>query len=129
MRRVVPILLVLVLVPSSVAASWYTCRYDNVTRSACCCPARDDQAKPRPPAQEARLREACCCTVTQAAGAPAMERTSSSSAPLALDLPAVTLAVARPVPVSSARAGVALARPRALDPPDTLFSRRCSLLL
>src|SRR5262245_11267007 len=128
-RRVVPILLVLCLVPASAAASWYTCMYDNVTRSACCCPAKEDEPKQRPAVPETVLRAACCCTVTQVASAAPIDRASQSVTSVSIDVAPVMLAVAVPVPVTSSRALVPLARARAQDPPDTLLSRHCSLLL
>lgn len=135
MRRVVPILLVLFLVPSSVAASWYTCMYDKVTRSACCCATRDDasnqpaQPEQRPAGPETVLRAACCCTVTHVASAPAMDRVNPSLTSASIDAPPVVLAIAAPVPVPPSRATAPIARPCAQDPPGTLFSRRCLLLL
>src|SRR5262245_37970383 len=128
-RRVVPILLVLFLVPSSAAASWYTCMYDNVTRSACCCPTKNDQSRQRPAVAETVLRAACCCTVTQVASAAPLDRASQSVTSVSIDVTPVILAVAVAVPTTSSRAELPLARARAQDPPDTLLSRHCSLLL
>jgi hypothetical protein len=122
-------LLVLFLVPSSAAASWYTCMYDNVTRSKCCCSAKNDQSKQNPAAPEAVLRAACCCTVTHVARAAPMDRANPSATSVSIDVTPVAFAVTAPVPAPSSRVRVPMARPRALDPPDTLLSRRCLLLL
>jgi len=122
-------LLVLALVPSSVTASWYTCMYDRVTRSACCCPTQEDQPKQSPAAPEPILRAACCCTVTQVASATPIDRASQPGASASLDVTPVTLAVTVAAPARSTCAVVPVARPRTHDPPETLLSRRCSLLL
>jgi len=126
MRRVVLILLVLALAPApaSASASWYRCAFDGVMRAACCCPAAH-AAKPRTPA----LRAACCCTVTQITrGVPpgrAADAVGAAFAPAIAAAPAPWLLHAAPrLPATPP-----LARPRGLDPPDTLLSRCCALLL
>ena len=79
-RRLVPILLVLVLVPSVVTASWYRCAYDGVTRAACCCQAKAQTSKPRPPDPVESVRAACCCTITQVSStAPAGQASTALS--------------------------------------------------
>jgi hypothetical protein len=103
--------------------------YDNVTRSACCCPTHDDQPKQSPAVPEPVLRAACCCTVTQVASAAPIDRASQPATPASIDVTPVTLAVAVAVPAPSSCAVVPVARPRAHDPPETLLARRCSLLL
>jgi hypothetical protein len=126
-RRVVVFLLALVLVPSLATASWYRCALDGKTRAVCCCPARSDSPR-KPPADHAALREACCCTVLQIAA----QASTGDAAPAASIGPGPAAPV-MPAALPAPRVGLALAsldRPRALgDPPDTLFARRCSLLL
>ena len=127
MRRVVVILLTLVLVPSLATASWYRCAFDGKTRAVCCCPTKPDPQN-KAPAQDASVRAACCCTVThvtvRAVDAEVKAPASTHVAPTALSVPTM---VALP---RVNLAAVVLDRPRAHgDPPDTLFSRRCSLLL
>jgi len=127
-RRVVLILLTLVLVPSIATASWYRCAYDGNTRSACCCPTKADPHKKKAPAQDASVRAACCCTVTHVTSR-ALD--GEASVPPSIDSPATALAA--PSQIVGPQASipcVALDRPRAQgDPPDSLFARRCSLLL
>jgi len=127
-RRVVPILLALVLAPSIATASWYRCAYDGITRAACCCPSNTHQSKQKTPDPVTTVRATCCCTITQVARtAPPAQ----AKQPLPLDHHPVALAVALTVaPTRGTNEVVCLARPRAQgDPPDTLFARRCSLLL
>jgi hypothetical protein len=128
-HRVVLILLTLVVAPSLATASWYRCGYDGVVRSTCCCPARADRhEKPELPAPEPSVRAACCCTVAHVAST-APDGVRKAAAPL--DLAPTTLPEpSAAAPPRVARAPVAPDRPRALGaPPDTLFARRCSLLL
>lgn len=128
MHRILAILLTLALAPSTATASWYRCAYDGVIRSACCCPARPAQNKKQAPAPVPSVRSACCCTVTQVA-ARAPDAESKAWAAVRPDPTVCVVASAMAVP-RIARAAVAIDRPRALgDPPDTLFARRCSLLL
>jgi hypothetical protein len=127
-RRVVLILLTLLLVPSVASASWYRCAYDGKTRSVCCCPTKADPHQKKTPAQDASLRPACCCTVThitsRALDGEARALPSIDSSPTALNAPPQIFAPQALIPC------MALGRPRAQgDPPDTLFARRCSLLL
>jgi hypothetical protein len=128
-RRIVLILLVLVLTPSMAAATMYRCAYDGSIRAACCCPSESGPHKQAPPPRDPALRAACCCTIIQAAGRPA-DLAVRASAPSA---PAQVAVVAPPIVMLSrwtAVTAIALDRPRAQgDPPDTLFARRCSLLL
>ncbi|HYU16866.1 MAG TPA: hypothetical protein VEL05_12360, partial [Candidatus Acidoferrum sp.] len=59
MRRVIPILLMLVvLLPqAALAGEWVRCRHDRKVRVSCCCgPARADEPLSRP-----ELRGASCC--------------------------------------------------------------------
>jgi hypothetical protein len=127
-RRVVLVLLTLILVPSIAAASWYRCAYDGKTRSACCCPTKADPHTKKTPAQDASMRAACCCTVTHVTSR-ALDREASASpsidgAPTALAASPQIFAPQAAIPC------LAPVRPRAQgDPPDTLFARRCSLLL
>ncbi|HEX8110340.1 MAG TPA: hypothetical protein VF516_21560 [Kofleriaceae bacterium] len=128
MRRIILILLTLVLAPSVATASWYRCAYDGTIRSVCCCPTKPDQHKKNAPPPDTSLRAACCCTVIQAtSNAREIEASTpaqSKLAPMALAVP--TVVAPRPAPILA----VALDRPRAQgDPPDTLFTRRCLLLL
>jgi hypothetical protein len=127
-RRVVLVLLTLVLVPSIATASWYRCAYDGKTRSACCCPANADPHNKKTPAQDASMRAACCCTVTHMTSR-ALDRKASDSP--SVDSPRTALVA--PLQICAPQAAiprVVLDRPRAqADPPDTLFARRCSLLL
>lgn len=129
MRRVVLILLALAVVPSTATASWYRCAYDGVVRAACCCAGRVDGAKAKRPAAQPALRAACCCTVTQVTRAAAPGRTGDVTPAPSLDGAAVTVAAWLPMAAPARGAVAAMARPRAQDPPDTLFLRRCSLLL
>jgi hypothetical protein len=125
-RRVVLILLALVLVPSTAMASWYQCAYDGVTRSACCCPTNTHQQKT--PAQDTSVRAACCCTITRfTSTAP----TVRANQPMSVDVAPVALVVVFTLaPPRTVGGMVSIDRPRAQgDPPDTLFARRCSLLL
>lgn len=128
-RRVVLVLLALALAPSTATASWYRCAYDGVTRSACCCPGRAHGAKAKHPASQPSLRAACCCTVTQVTRAAPPGRTGDVTPAPSIDGAAVTVAVWLPLAPPGRGAVAAAARPRAQDPPDTLFHRRCSLLL
>jgi hypothetical protein len=127
-HRILAILLTLALAPSMATASWYRCAYDGVIRSACCCPARPAQGKKQAPAPVPSVRAACCCTVTQVTSrAPDAESKAAAAIRPDPAVCAVTSAMAAP---RIARVAVAIDRPRALgDPPDTLFARRCSLLL
>lgn len=128
MHRIIAILLTLALAPSMATASWYRCAYDGVIRSACCCPAGPAHDKKQAPAPVPSVRSACCCTVSQVT-TRAPDGASTAAAGVRPDPApcAVVSAVAVPRIV---RATVAIDRPRALgDPPDTLFARRCSLLL
>ena|ERR1041385_8455394 len=127
-RRIALILLILVVAPSMATASWYRCAYDGVVRSACCCPTKADPHKKKAPAPDPSMRAACCCTVTYITSrAPDGERNAAA----ALDMAPTALSVASVVAAPRvACAAVAIDRPRAQgDPPDTLFARRCSLLL
>ena len=128
MRRVVLVLLMLVLVPSIATASWYRCAYDGKTRSACCCPTKPDPHGKKAPAQDASMRAACCCTVTHTTSR-ALDRKVSASP--SIDGPPTALAASPQIFAPQvAIPRVVLVRPRAqADPPDTLFARRCSLLL
>jgi hypothetical protein len=126
-RRIALVLLTLVLVPSMATASWYRCAYDGVSRSACCCPTRADQQK-KAPAPDTSVRAAGCCAVTHVTSRVPEGAVSTAASihiePAALSVPGLVL-MPRFVPTA-----VALDRPRAQgDPPDTLFARRCSLLL
>jgi len=125
-RRVFPILLALVLVPFTATASWYRCAYDGVTRSTCCCPTDKSESKQSPTQTNAAWKEACCCTVTHAMTAAPADR-ASQSASIDMSPMSITTALAIPDPLFCAIDPPA--RSRAPDPPDTLFSRRCSLLL
>jgi hypothetical protein len=127
-RRLV-LLLVLVLIPSTATASLYRCTYDGVTRSACCCPTSTRQPKHKAPAQDTSLRVACCCTIAQITSA-ALAATQLSE-PLSIDSAPVVRPVERVhVPSRGPSRLASIDRPRAQgDPPDTLFARRCSLLL
>jgi hypothetical protein len=131
-RRVFTVLLALVLVPSIAMASWYRCELDGETRETCCCPRspqeQQDQKDGSAP-ENASLSEAGCCTVIQVASA---DPTVRDQPPASIEgVPPPVLAVARAIePPPRVAAVVAVDRPRALgDPPDTLLSRRCSLLL
>jgi hypothetical protein len=128
-RRVVLILLALALAPSSATASWYRCAYDGVVRSACCCTGRADGAKAKRPAAQPSLRAACCCTVSQVTRAAPPGRTGDVASAPSIDGAAVTIAAWLPLAPPGRGTVAAAARPRAQDPPDTLFRRRCSLLL
>src|SRR5678815_3684533 len=120
--------LTLVLAPSITAASWYRCAYDGVSRSACCCPTKPDPQSNKAPAPNTSMRAACCCTVTHVASR-APEAAAKAAAPIQVS-PSVVAAPAIVTRPRVALAAVALDRPRAHgDPPDTLFARRCSLLL
>ncbi|HEX3763670.1 MAG TPA: hypothetical protein VHW23_33465 [Kofleriaceae bacterium] len=127
MRRVVVLLLALVLVPSMATASWYRCALDGKTRAVCCCPARSDSPR-KAPTHHAVLREACCCTVTQVA---ARASTGEPAPAVSIGVAPVATVLAAAIPAPRVLAPIAsLDRPRApSDPPDTLFARRCSLLL
>jgi hypothetical protein len=128
-RRVVLVLLALALAPSTATASWYRCAYDGVVRAACCCAGRADGANAKRPAAQASLRAACCCTVTQVTRAAPPGRTGDVTSAPSIDGAAVTVASWLPLAPPGRGAVAAIARPRAQDPPDTLFHRRCSLLL
>jgi hypothetical protein len=130
-RRVVLTLLALALAlaPSTATASWYRCAYDGVIRSACCCAGGAQGAKAKRPAAQPSLRSACCCTVTQVTGAAPPGRTGEVTSALSIDGAAVMAASWVALAPPGRGAVAAVARPRALDPPDTLFHRRCSLLL
>lgn len=128
MRRVLPILVVLVLAPSIATASLYRCVYDGITRVSCCCPSNAVRHK-EAPSQEASVKSACCCTVTQVTSTAPAARANEL---MSIDIHPVALVVAfvlAPVPPGADEI-IYLTRPRAQgDPPDTLFARRCSLLL
>jgi hypothetical protein len=125
-RRVVVILLALVLVPSVAAASWYRCEVDRATRAACCCPTEQDRQPQKTPAQDASIRAASCCTFTQDTTAVPTIRASQ---PASIDVHPPALAVVFTPPRASGKVAL-LDRPRAQgDPPDSLYARRCSLLL
>jgi len=128
-RRVVLVLLALALAPSTATASWYRCAYDGVIRSACCCAGRAHGAKANRSASQPSLRAACCCTVTHVTAAAATGRTGDVTSALSIDGAAVMAASWVALALPGRGAVAAVARPRALDPPDTLFHRRCSLLL
>lgn len=127
-RRVFPILLMMVLAPSIATASLYRCVYDGITRTSCCCPTGTTKHKKEAPSQDASVRSACCCTVTQVTTtAPTARANESISVDLHLPVVAVAFSIA---PAPRAAEVVCRARPRAQgDPPDTLLARRCSLLL
>ena len=124
-RRVVLILLALVLTPSIATASWYRCAIDGTTRSSCL-PAPTKRER-KTPANGPSARAACCCTVTHVTSTP-----PPAQAIHALDVQQPP-AIAAVVQVARPHARVEIAsvdRPRAQgDPPDTLFARRCSMLL
>jgi hypothetical protein len=127
-RRVFPVLLALILVPSIAMASWYRCEYDGTTRTSCCCPTSTHQLKQKAPPQSTSLRAACCCTVIQVSSAePSVRDHQLASID---DVAPPVLTVEHLIDPASRFAGrLAVDRPRALgDPPDTLFARRCSLL-
>jgi len=128
-RRVFTVLLALILVPSIAMASWYRCEYDGTLRETCCCPTSTHASKDRTAPIDTSLAAACCCTVIQIASA---EPTVRDHPPASIDQvapPVLPVAHAIEPAPRVARAPV-VDRPRALgDPPETLFSRRCSLLL
>jgi hypothetical protein len=128
-RRVFTILLAVILMPSIAMASWFRCEFDGTLREACCCPGNThDQKDPSPP-PDTSLSEACCCTVIQIASADPSVR---NQPPASIDHAAPPMvAVAQSIePARRVVRVAAIDRPRALgDPPDSLFSRRCSLLL
>ena len=130
MRRAVLILMTLVLAPSMAMGSRYQCAYDGIVRSVCCCPMETDESdgQNKAPAPDASLRATCCCTVIDAAS-----RVPEAEARVAASIhiePAVVATISAMAPPRIAFAARAVDRPRALgDPPDTLFARRCSLLL
>jgi hypothetical protein len=128
-RRVLPVLLALILMPSIAMASWYRCEYDGTTRTSCCCPTSTHQPTQKAPPQSTSLKAACCCTVTQVSRAEPTVRAHQAGA--IDELVPLVFAVEHPVEPTPRLAGVlAIDRPRALgDPPDTLFARRCLLLL
>jgi hypothetical protein len=128
-RRVVLVLLALALAPSTANAAWYRCAYDGMVRSACCCPSSAHGAKPNHPAAQPSLRAACCCTVTQVTRAEPPGRTGDVTSAPANDGGMVTAAAWPRLAWPGRGAVAAIARPRAQDPPDTLFHRHCSLLL
>jgi hypothetical protein len=127
-RRIVVILLTLVLAPSIATASWYRCAYDGKIRSACCCPTKPDPHEKKTPPPDASVRAACCCTVTHITSrAPAAQ---ANPLPSVDAVPTALAAAAVVAPSRAPAVAVTLDRPRAQgDPPDTLFARRCSLLL
>jgi len=125
-RRVVLIVLALALVPAMATATSYRCMYDGQTRTACCCPTKQDPSKT--PAEAPALRSACCCTITQATMAARAIGTMPMSDLPALGIPPVVTIepVFTPVPVAVA----AIVRPKAqAGPPCSLLARHCSLLL
>lgn len=128
-RRVVLVLLALALAPSTATASWYRCAYDGVIRSVCCCAGSARGAKAKRPAAQPSLRAACCCTVSHVAAAAPAGRTGDVTSALSIDGAAVMAASWVALAPAGRGAVAAVARPRGLDPPDTLFHRHCSLLL
>lgn len=128
-RRVIPVVLALILVPSIAMASWYRCEYDGTTRTSCCCPTSTHQPRQKAPPQSTSLRAACCCTVIQVASAEPTVRAHHAAS--IDDVAPPVLPVEHPIDPAPRFADLlAIDRPRALgDPPDTLFARRCSLLL
>jgi len=128
-RRVFTVLLALILLPSIAMVSWYRCESDQELREACCCPGSSHDPKDRSAPQDTSLTEACCCTVIQIASADPTVRDQPPAsvvhaAPLLVAIPHAVVPAPQVVRVTE------IIRPRALgDPPDSLFSRRCSLLL
>lgn len=127
MRRAVLILLAVVLAWPIATASWYRCASDGAIRAECCCPA-GARHRDRAPAQEASLRAAHCCTITQTASTvPAVRADRPAQIDIDPPIPVVAFAATVPPAPAAVASGV---RPRAQgDPPDSLFARRCSLLL
>lgn len=75
MRRVVPLLLVLVAaVPdAALAGQWYRCTFTGTTRDTCCCPEKSgDGETPRP-----ELKRASCCQVLRNQPTAVAARTES----------------------------------------------------
>jgi hypothetical protein len=130
-RKVFVLLLALVLMPSIVMASTYRCRIDGTARSECCCPAPKHA-----PSHDRRgndsttpsMKAACCCTITHSESTASDRGSMPSSFEFHPQIVATTYvftpfaATTRSVPL--------LDRPRAQgDPPISLFSLRCSLLI
>jgi len=128
LRRVIPILLVLVVLVPSVAhaSALYRCAMDGETRTSCCCPKKAKHHETSDSNTE--LRASCCCKVTQLKAAESSVR---AAPPMSLDMAPAVVPVA--ITISSIEAPVRIARvelpgsPR--GPPEPLFVRHCSLLL
>lgn len=130
MRRVIILLLALILVPSIAVATLFQCGVDGKMRTACCC--SDGQLAHKDPApQPASVQDPGCCTVIPAPNVEPSVRAhhATSSDDVVPPMLVVELPGAPACPPPGARAPI-VDRLRALgDPPDTLFARRCSLLL
>ena len=114
-------------------ASLYRCAYDGITRTSCCCSSGSTQhRKPAAAPDAASLRSTGCCTITQGT-APASTARADELMPVDGHPVAVPIALAIAPAITAARRVAEitwLVRARAQgDPPDTLFARRCSLLL
>lgn len=74
------------------------------------------------------MRSTCCCTVTQAT---TIAPTARANEMMSIDIHPLAVAVAFTIaPAPHTAEVISVAWPRAQgDPPDTLFARRCSLLL
>lgn len=62
MRRIIPLLLVLLIAApqAAFAGDWFRCRYDGETRSSCCCRSGEHEESGSPGAE---VRRTQCCDV------------------------------------------------------------------
>jgi hypothetical protein len=120
---VVPLIL---LVGTGSAHTIFRCIYDNVERTACCCP--NDSSEP---STEPTVEQACCCDIETKAAATAVERQAQTERQETTKLrPALLVAfaaLAAPRQVAAVpRPSIACEHPPA-GPPLVLL--KCSFLI